>query len=262
MTTFSRQTILDLIHAHRFRTHAEVEKFALRFSLEGAIRSPWISGKEADIAHRLIENPDAKGPKGAPLVFEIIEQLITDRCGYSLPEECFPDLVNALTRDGFVISDGHLARSLPSEIPVASQQDELVAMLDRFGFETAKGHYLQAVAAHSRGDWAAANSQLRSFIEELFDRIAERLVPGGIASLASSENRRQALAARNVGFFMPALNEWAADGKGFIQGFWRRLHPQGSHPGLSDEQDSSFRLHMVILVAHHYLRRLSERCAP
>ena len=96
MTTFSRQTILDLIHAHRFRTHAEVEKFALRFSLEGVIRSPWISGKEADIARHLIEKPDAKGPKGAPLVFEIIEQLIADRCGYSSPEECFPDLVNAL----------------------------------------------------------------------------------------------------------------------------------------------------------------------
>ena len=260
MTTFSRQTILDLIEAHRFQTHAQMEKFALRFELEGAIRSQWINGKEADLARHLIENPDAKGPKGGPLVFEIVEQLLADRCGDSPPEERFPDLVHSLARDGFVISEGRLRRSLPSDIPIAAQQNELVAMLDGFEFMTAKGHYLQAVAAHSRGEWAAANSQLRSFIEELFDRIAERLVPGGIAHLATSENRRQALSARGVQFFMPELNEWRADGKGFVQGFWRRLHSQGSHPGLSDEQDSSFRLHLVILVAHHYLRRLSGRC--
>jgi len=45
----------------------------------------------------------------------------------------------------------------------------------------------------------------------------------------------------------------------FLQGLWKRLHPQGSHPGLSDEEDSTFRLHLMILTASYYLKRLDSR---
>jgi hypothetical protein len=41
-----------------------------------------------------------------------------------------------------------------------------------------------------------------------------------------------------------------------MQAFFRRLHPAGSHPGLSDEDDSTFRLHLVLLVARNLLRRI------
>jgi len=37
---------------------------------------------------------------------------------------------------------------------------------------------------------------------------------------------------------------------------FKRLHPQGAHPGLSDEEDSTFRLHMVLLLCWLFLRRL------
>jgi hypothetical protein len=35
---------------------------------------------------------------------------------------------------------------------------------------------------------------------------------------------------------------------GFNEGFFRRVQPAGAHPGLSDEGDSTFRLHPVLLV--------------
>jgi hypothetical protein len=59
------------------------------------------------------------------------------------------------------------------------------------------------------------------------------------------------------GFLSQARNEWRQDGKGFIQGLFKLLHTQGSHPGLSDEDDSAFRLHVVLVTARSYLRRLA-----
>ncbi|TIT17485.1 MAG: hypothetical protein E5W70_32070 [Mesorhizobium sp.] len=47
----------------------------------------------------------------------------------------------------------------------------------------------------------------------------------------------------------------ANEGKNFINGLMKRLHPQGAHPGLSDEDDSTFRLHIVLLSARLLLTR-------
>jgi integrase len=44
-------------------------------------------------------------------------------------------------------------------------------------------------------------------------------------------------------------------GGGFVNGLAKRLHPQGSHPGLSDQEDSTFRLHTVLLTARLLLER-------
>jgi len=41
-----------------------------------------------------------------------------------------------------------------------------------------------------------------------------------------------------------------------MKSFFRRLHPQGAHPGLSAEEDSTFRLHLVLLVGRQLLRRV------
>ena len=46
--------------------------------------------------------------------------------------------------------------------------------------------------------------------------------------------------------------------KPFIDGLWKRLHPEGSHPGLSDEEDSTFRYHITIVVAYYLLKRLEK----
>ncbi len=60
-------------------------------------------------------------------------------------------------------------------------------------------------------------------------------------------------------FLQPDLNEWRGDREDLVHGVLKRLHPEGPHPGLSDEEDSTFRLHLVLLVAHIFLRRLDSR---
>ena len=59
---------------------------------------------------------------------------------------------------------------------------------------TPLGHLDQAVEAHTRGDWAACNSQLRTFLESLFDDIARNVRPQEAAQPPSSRTSVRCLA--------------------------------------------------------------------
>ena len=156
-----------------------------------------------------------------------------------------------LERDGFTVIDGTLRRILPVELGIAAAEDEVSRILSHPAFQLSRGHLTQALDAHGRGDWAAANGQTRAFYEALLDDFAIAIDPVTVAG--SSEARRQRLATE--GFLRANLNEWGNEGKNFINGLMKRLHPHGAHPGLSDEKDSTFRLHVVLLTARLLLER-------
>jgi hypothetical protein len=165
----------------------------------------------------------------------------------------------ALERDGFTVVDRTLRRVVPIELGIAAAEDEVTRILAQPAFQLSRGHLTQALDAHGRGDWAAANSQTRSFYESLMDDFAKSIDPS--MATGSSEARRQRLASE--GFLSIELNEWSNDGKNFINGLMKRLHPHGAHPGLSDEKDSTFRLHIVLLTARLLLERWeAERPKP
>jgi hypothetical protein len=157
----------------------------------------------------------------------------------------------ALARDGFTVVDRTLRRVLPVELGIAAAEDEVSRILSQPAFQLSRGHLIQALDAHGRGDWAAANSQTRAFYEALLDDLAIAIDPSTAAG--GSEGRRQRLATE--GILRTDLNEWGSEGKNFINGLMKRLHPQGAHPGLSDENDSTFRLHIVLLTARLLLER-------
>jgi hypothetical protein len=144
-----------------------------------------------------------------------------------------------------------LRRVLPVELGIAAAEDEVSRMLSQPAFRLSRGHLNQALDAHGRGDWAAANSQTRAFYEALLDDFA--IAIDAATAERTSEARRQRLATE--GFLRTDLNEWGSEGKNFINGLMKRLHPHGAHPGLSDEKDSTFRLHTVLLTARYLLER-------
>ena len=167
----------------------------------------------------------------------------------------------ALARDGYVVMlseengrQAWLRTALPEEVQLPQTDDEVHQLLKHFGFATPLGHLDQAIEAHTRGDWAACNSQLRTFLESLYDEIAYRVKPAEAPQLASSENRRRLLA--DIGFLSMARKELSEDGKNYVNGLFKMLHTEGSHPGLSDEDHSTFRLHIVLVTARTFLRRL------
>ena len=168
--------------------------------------------------------------------------------------------VQALAKDGYSLTwnaDGEavLRPALPIELG-AETDDEVHQLLAEHGFATSCGHLDQALNAHVRGDWAAANAQLRTFMEGLLDDIADTLWPDEAKGL-TSENRR-ALLGRN-GFFSTERKEWTADGKNYVNGLFKMLHTEGSHTGLSDVEHSTFRVHLVLVTARTFLRRLHYR---
>lgn len=102
--------------------------------------------------------------------------------------------VRALGLDGFVVEWNDCGQpplmraALPSEINLPQTDDETHQLLRGFNFQVALGHLDQAIEAHTRGDWAAANSQTRTFLEDLFDEIAATVDAHGAAAAGSSEN--------------------------------------------------------------------------
>ena len=144
--------------------------------------------------------------------------------------------LRGLARDGFVLVPGShdssvsIRTALPNQIQLPQTDDEVHHLLKHFRFNTPLGHLDQAIDAYARGDWAACNGQVRTFLESLLDDIARNIRPQEAAQLPSSENRRALLA--DAGFLAADRNEWTPDGKNYINASVQdAAHPRLS-PGL------------------------------
>lgn len=268
---FSRQTVLASMRVLETLTQGELTRF---FHELGPHLSNRISDEALSKTKRLNsllglydQDPDRATDDGNTIQNAITEKaasLVRDDIEFE--EDGAPswyvnqqELRRRLETDGFTVSGGKLRASLPLDVDLPAAQDELHRLLIKHKFSTALGHLDQALDAHARGKWASANSQIRPFFDSLFDEICER-IDQGTKALGSGQPRRTQLAAK--GFFSRDLNEWSDSGQGFMNGLAKRLHPQGSHPGLSDPDDSTFRLHVVLLTARLFLRRFDAWKAP
>jgi len=199
----------------------------------------------------LRDNPKAQ-VEGCSLSTLVVEEAASYVHSASATPERF---VRALERDGYTIDEKcQLRPTFPKAFDLPVAHDEVHLLLAQHHLVTPKGHLDQAIESHARGNWAAANGQLRTFYESLFDEIALLLEPQ--SAPPAGETRRQRLANLTPPFLSRDLKEWSDDGKNFVNGVFKRLHAQGAHPGLSDEEDSTFRLHLVLLTAGLFLRRL------
>jgi hypothetical protein len=262
MPQFTRPTVVAACRTLDRLTHARLEAFLLEHALEEVAPGVAVERRVNAVIKHLLSDPDAKAFTGENLVDSVVRAVVERQAedGYTTDfAEREPALSRALARDGFVVKDGQLHRLLPAAMGLPAADDEVHELLKRFGFAVAAGHLDHAIQNHADGNWAAANSQMRSFIEALLDSIGEKLAPHGPPLPPQGGGRLNWLAKLVPPFVLAPLNEWDGQGKGFLEAFFRRLHPQGSHPGLSDEDDSTFRLHVVLIVARLLLRRLAVR---
>lgn len=272
---FSRRTVIAAIEMMGSFKHAELTRFLLKLGPDLA-RKVGDTGYIADRLNKLIVLALDELPPNYPVESgEVLQDVLVENAvdllpgfGYGseypgeetsyLPPRA-AEFLRGLERDGFTVSGGALRRTLPAALKLPEAEDEIARLLAKYGFSVAKGHLDQAFIAHAAGLWASANSQIRSFLEGLLDVIAER-VDRSAATLPSGQPRRTKLAAS--GFLSRPLHEWDDNGLGFINGLIKRLHPHGAHPGLSDHDDSTFRLHTVLLTARLLLVRFDTRGAP
>jgi hypothetical protein len=261
---FSRGTVLAAIELLERLSHADFTRFLYEL---GPDFPQWVESEAVSLKKRLnsfmgIYDQDPNRPiDGWETIQEAIVQKAVSLVRDYKPSRWSPvppwlssqqEFCRRLEVDGFVVSDGKLSASLPESVGLPTMQDQLRALLGKHNLQTALGHLDQALDAHARAHWAAANSQIRAFFDGLLDEICERIEPKA-KSLSSGQPRRAQLAEQ--GFLSRDLNEWNDNGLGFINGLAKRLHPQGAHPGLSNHDDSTFRLHVVLLTARLLLVR-------
>lgn len=259
---FSRATITDVLNLAADWSNSQLDNFMVKYGLDHEATGSNRQNKTTNAALYLIKNPNLPGVIGDNLQFEIIEHIINrsvqstaifDSSKNEFIE--YPQLRRLLLRDGFVIEDNNLIRTFDTTIDYSENENLLERLLDKHGFVTAKGHYEQARNNFNRGHWASCNSQLRSYVEEICNAIAEKVTG---QPYTDSHQARIALSQTDPPIFYKNLNEWQDNGKGYFQTFWIRLHPEGSHPGLSNEEDSVFRLNLVQISSLEILRRYDK----
>ena len=214
-------------------THAQLTRFILKlgpdFPQQVGDETMSISRRLNTLIQLFDRDPESRADSGELLGNALIEHAITllpVQYAWSEPEELpskFVAFHHSLQLDGFVITDGALRRMLPASLKLPEAEDQIVRLLNKHHFVVAKGHLDQAFVNHADGLWAAANSQIRNFLDGLLDEIAVRIDPSGLM---------------------------------------KRLHPHGPHPGLSDQDDSTFRLHIVLLTARLLLVRFDTWGKP
>jgi hypothetical protein len=157
------------------------------------------------------------------------------------------ELLAVLRAEGLDIADGGLVPHPSTSASLSAQKGKLERMLESLGFKVAMGHLSQAVDNMARGNWAAANGQTRTFLEAVFDEMAARKWTGTGTSPTAGHARQY---LETIGFIDAQL-----DGP-LIKDLFQVLHTEGSHPGLSDQEDSENRLLMAVAIAGRYLARL------
>ncbi len=154
-----------------------------------------------------------------------------------------------------------LVRMLPADAPeldMREAENEVVQLLRKHKLATSEGHLARAMSAFQRGEWSGANGELRNFLESYFNEIA---VLAGCDPILDSRQKRDFLGGSvTPPFLLADYNEWSPDGKKspFVQALMSRMHPHGGHPGLSEEEDATFRLQINLVTARLFLRRLDR----
>jgi hypothetical protein len=281
----SFKTCIELINVIDNYIDKVVNRIFAAFDLEHKVHPTFGKfGKEdkINILLKTLKYPPEKGPFSGSFQIDLLQYIVNhfyryedepqnrssmfyDRSLDNVPYEDkfshkYPVLANSLKRDGYIMKGRTIRKMLPFEIEEAKTENELFLLLNKYNFSTTKGHLEQAILNHSQGIWAGANGQFRPFIESLLIDISKYLAPNNKCENASSAINILSKTV-NPPFLRPDLNEVENTNctKPFIEGFWKRLHPEGNHPGLSDEDDSTFRYHISIVVAHYLLNRLSKR---
>jgi hypothetical protein len=179
---FTRRTIIAAIVMLERLTQAQFTRFLYEL---GPDFPRWVGGETVSLTKRLNtfigiydQGPDRLVDGGETLadilVAKAISLLPAEReAPWAEPMEPRDDeqtLRQRLATDGFVVTAGQLRRALPGNLQLPAAQDEISRLIERHKLSVPKGHLDQALDAHARGSWAAANSQNTQFSRRSFGR--------------------------------------------------------------------------------------------
>jgi hypothetical protein len=178
-------------------------------------------------------------------------KILDDTANGDNEREWVAELRSSLLEDGYSLSfDGGKWSIGPvgaDEIPLPPQVSDLEAVLNARGFAVSANHYQQAFSAFKRQDWEACNSATRSTVEGFFVEVAQAKA-GFVPRPGHGEGGNAIQALANSGLFEPGEND-------YVKGFWKMSHTNGSHPGLSNEQEALFRFSAATSALAFFIHR-------
>lgn len=276
--SFNSMTIMAALQVmESFHSHADLEALEVEWKIEGRCRTKSKAAHITDLGKiTLHENPEVLTINGKTrMARAIVEKAMEAHSGVT-NSNAWKKMIAGLRFDGFEVCEEEvegkypwdsketryvLRRMLPDDVPELDFQEaesEIVQLLNKLNMPTPKGHLEQAISAFSREEWAASNAQLRTFFENYLDEIAVQL---DCDKSKTSKEKRDYLGNLKPPFLSTDLNEWHINNQKpqYIQGLMSRMHPEGSHAGLSEEDDCTFRLQITLITARLLLRRFDKR---
>ena len=194
------------------------------------------------LVERTVDDPENAWPWFGPLR----EALLAD--GHALTWEARePDRWNDDKATNFQI--------LPTDagpVPLATEISALEAELRSRGYDQALNHYQQAIAAFDRHEYEAANSQVRTTLEDLVTRLAEDHT--GYPRPARANTGTEAIRHMIQGGYIRER-----DGGTMLSGLWQMIQTNGPHPGQTDADEARWRMQMVTATARFLLKTFPAR---
>ena len=243
----SISALIEYLEGHF--THAELDHLMFKHGLDKDLRGLPKKQRLGSVFYPLVEpGTDSERIRAAVGLFgEMAEDLWT-QCEKGVDDACqwYVKLQGALRADGLDLVEGHLTIFPSPGVSVAQEQGLLETRLQKLGWLIPPKHWKQAIDNAAAGNWEAANSQVRSFLEGLCNEIAKFLYTGeGLAPTAGE--------ARKYMVDRKFLNEEEAE---LLKVLFVILQRTGSHAGISDEADCHRRRMMALALANYYLDRL------
>lgn len=282
MNDFNRMTVVAAAEVvAEFNSHNDMGVLEVQWGISGRCNASSKSGRVAALARIAVdEDNEVMTEVGLVTLSRALVELAIKAPEHARRAGSWKKLVAGLRFDGFEIIETEaevesnsrwggtqnetvrtLARMLPADVPeldFREAESEVVQLLDRHRFTVARGHLKLALSAFQRGDWSPANGELRKFYENYLNEIAAKL---GYSGSQDSKAKRDFLGALEPPFLLSDYNEWHANSQKpqYVQGLMNRMHPHGGHPGLSEEEDATFRLQVILVTARLFLRRFDQR---
>ena len=281
MSEFNRMTVVAAAEViSSFKSHSDMEVMEVQWGVSGRCNNSSKSARIASWAGIATDEVTMVMTENGrvPLAQALVETaMYAPRQSQNI--DAWKRFVAGLRFDGFEIETSEdivgagvswagdrahrvtLRRMLPEDIPgldFREAENEVIALLDQGCFIVAKGHLLQALSAFQRGEWSSANGELRNFYESYLNEIAVGL---GYTGDDNSKAKRDFLGRLDPSFLLSEYNEWNENSQKpqYVQGLMSRMHPHGGHPGLSEEEDATFRLQISLVTARLFLRRYKNR---
>ena len=176
---FTRPTIVAAVEfLGEMLTQAKFDQLAVRLGLDDEIPqgpAKSVTAKSSVLA-RIVNQRATQIVSTLDGPLTLAEAAVREAVGATLQHHAKTEqdrFLRGLALDGYVVSWDDdmrmplLRTALPCEVNLPAADDEVHQLLKQFGFVVPLGHLDQAIDAHTRGDWAAANSQTRTFLEGL-----------------------------------------------------------------------------------------------